>query len=128
MWRYEGTTEEQQVEMQHMLDLLDSSSDFFEMGVPIHIARAPGRLDVIGGIADYSGSLVLEMPLAAATLVAIQPAREATITIVSTAAAGLGSSSQVILPLAQLCPPDHPLDYLAAHQLLTSDPQHAWAA
>jgi len=30
-------------------------------------ARAPGRLDVMGGIADYSGSLVLQMPLAVAT-------------------------------------------------------------
>lgn len=128
MWRYEGTTEGQEGDVRHMLNLLDSSPDFFEMGVPIHIARAPGRLDVIGGIADYSGSLVLEMPLAAATLVAIQPAREATITIMSTAAAGLGSSPQVSLPLAQLCPPGQPLDYPAAHQLLTSEPQHAWAA
>ena len=31
---------------------------------PSFIARAPGRLDVMGGIADYSGSLVLEMPIA----------------------------------------------------------------
>jgi len=34
------------------------------------LARAPGRLDVMGGIADYSGSLVLEQPLAEAALVA----------------------------------------------------------
>ena len=38
----------------------------------IVIARAPGRLDVMGGIADYSGSLVLEMPIREATLVALQ--------------------------------------------------------
>jgi hypothetical protein len=25
------------------------------------VARAPGRLDVMGGIADYSGSLVLQV-------------------------------------------------------------------
>jgi len=31
---------------------------------PVVIARAPGRLDVMGGIADYSGSLVLQLPLA----------------------------------------------------------------
>lgn len=128
MWHYEGTTEEQQRDVQHLLRLLDASPDFFETGVPVHVARAPGRLDVIGGIADYSGSLVLEMPLAAATLVAVQPAREDTITILSTAAAGLGGSPQVILPLAALCPPARPLDYLAAHRLLTSEPQHAWAA
>lgn len=43
----------------------------------LHIARAPGRLDVMGGIADYSGARVLELPLACATsaLVQTQPAR-----------------------------------------------------
>ena len=44
-----------------------------EPGVPISVARAPGRLDVMGGIADYSGSLVLERPIAEATWAAIQP-------------------------------------------------------
>jgi L-arabinokinase len=39
---------------------------------PIRLSRAPGRLDVMGGIADYTGSLVAEMPLdrAAAVLLA----------------------------------------------------------
>ena len=27
----------------------------------IYVARAPGRLDVVGGIVDYSGSLVLQV-------------------------------------------------------------------
>jgi len=27
------------------------------------VARAPGRLDVTGGIADYSGSLVLQVKM-----------------------------------------------------------------
>jgi galactokinase len=38
----------------------------------IFISRAPGRLDVMGGISDYSGSHALEMPLSAGTFVAIQ--------------------------------------------------------
>ena len=36
------------------------------------MARAPGRLDVMGGIADFSGSLVLQMPLGLAAHVALQ--------------------------------------------------------
>jgi L-arabinokinase len=40
---------------------------------PIFIARAPGRLDVMGGIADYSGSLVLQWPIREATRVAVRP-------------------------------------------------------
>lgn len=34
-------------------------------------ASAPGRLDIMGGIADYSGSLVLEMPLPLNTKVSL---------------------------------------------------------
>ncbi|KAL0344948.1 UNVERIFIED_CONTAM: L-arabinokinase [Sesamum radiatum] len=41
----------------------------------IVVARAPGRLDVMGGIADYSGSLVLQMPIREACHVAIQRCR-----------------------------------------------------
>lgn len=35
------------------------------------IGEAPGRLDFLGGVADYSGSLVLEMPLSVTTRVTI---------------------------------------------------------
>ena len=42
------------------------------MQAPVWVARAPGRLDVMGGIADYSGSLVLQLPLAQACHVACQ--------------------------------------------------------
>jgi hypothetical protein len=35
----------------------------------VFVGRAPGRMDVMGGIADYSGSLVLQMPLAEACMV-----------------------------------------------------------
>lgn len=39
---------------------------------PIRLSRAPGRLDVMGGIADYTGSLVCEMTLDRAAAVALQ--------------------------------------------------------
>ena len=45
-------------------------NDFFAGVGEVVLARAPGRLDVIGGIADYSGALVLELPLEEATCVA----------------------------------------------------------
>ena len=44
----------------------------FEKKSAIHVARAPGRLDIMGGIGDYSGSLVLEMPIAEAAFAAVQ--------------------------------------------------------
>jgi galactokinase len=36
------------------------------------VAQAPGRLDVMGGIADYSGADVLELPLACCTRAVLQ--------------------------------------------------------
>lgn len=37
------------------------------------VVRAPGRLDVMGGIAEYTGSLVLQMPTAEHVIIAVQP-------------------------------------------------------
>jgi L-arabinokinase len=43
----------------------------FPPGKPIRISRAPGRLDVMGGSSDYTGSLVCQAPLDRAAAVAI---------------------------------------------------------
>lgn len=55
-----------------VLRRLDSLGDFFDPDLPLLVGRAPGRLDVMGGIADYSGALVLELPLARATFAVLQ--------------------------------------------------------
>src|SRR6185295_6323597 len=47
-------------------------AQFFSSDPATYIARAPGRLDVMGGIADYSGALVLQLPLARSTFVILQ--------------------------------------------------------
>jgi L-arabinokinase len=57
--------------------------DFLHGDEPLFIARAPGRLDVMGGIADYSGSLVLQLPLAVGTTAIVQPSVERTIELAS---------------------------------------------
>jgi galactokinase len=48
------------------------SADFSPEAGPIRVSRAPGRLDVMGGIADYTGSMVCESPLDRAAAVALQ--------------------------------------------------------
>lgn len=46
----------------------DSNSDLLTETASLrHVGIAPGRMDVMGGIADYSGSLVLQMPIKAST-------------------------------------------------------------
>src|SRR6185295_6797811 len=59
------------------------AGEFFDSKSELTITRAPGRLDVMGGIADYSGSLVLELPIAEATLVAVQKDEARRISIIS---------------------------------------------
>jgi L-arabinokinase len=55
----------------------------FVPGPEIVVSRAPGRLDIMGGIADYSGSLVLELPITEATFAAVQRDPSRRLTIVS---------------------------------------------
>ncbi|CAA7062623.1 unnamed protein product [Microthlaspi erraticum] len=49
-----------------------AAAALFNWEEDIFVARAPGRLDVMGGIADYSGSLVLLMPTREACHAAVQ--------------------------------------------------------
>lgn len=106
--------------------LLDGDA-FFDPRRPVILGRAPGRLDVMGGIADYSGSLVLELPLAAATWVAVQPSTDGEVTCVSTSLDAT-ADRRVSLPLDALEPRDGPLPYDRAHALLARDRRSAWAA
>lgn len=55
----------------------------FDAECPVRIARAPGRLDVMGGIADYTGSLVCEMPLRVGTGVALQERPDRQVSVMS---------------------------------------------
>ncbi len=55
--------------------------------------EAPGRLDFLGGVADYSGSLVLQTPIRARTRVTITPLVEPRLELVSE------QEGEVTLPL-----------------------------
>jgi L-arabinokinase len=67
---------------------------------PVHVARAPGRLDVMGGIADYSGSLVAEMPIAAATVAGAQAGGtpDGAVIVRTANAEEAGLAPEVVLP------------------------------
>ena len=72
---------------------------FFSGDAPLYIARAPGRLDVMGGIADYSGGRVLELPLACATTALLQ-SQETPRCDIATRRGGRWHFFQIELPLA----------------------------
>jgi galactokinase len=83
----------------------------FQRGARISVARAPGRLDVMGGIADYSGSLVLERPIAEATFAAVERIDEPVLQIVS-----LGRTPCTI-PIASLVTDGVPVSYEDARRM-----------
>ncbi|HEY5161366.1 MAG TPA: hypothetical protein VII83_09930, partial [Gaiellaceae bacterium] len=90
-------------------------SRLFASEAPIVVTRAPGRLDVLGGIADYSGSLVLTLPLTAAALAAAQLHSDGRVVAVS-------GDRRIALDVDELL--DAPLETLA-HRFSGPD---AWAA
>jgi galactokinase len=100
----------------------------FEAAQPILIARAPGRLDLMGGIADYSGSLVLQWPLSEATMVAAQSCRDGQLQVVSLGQAGPATHRSCVRSVAELFPGGVPLGYAAARKLLSENLQDAWSA
>lgn len=55
------------------LERLAALAEGLDPSRPHIVERAPGRLDVMGGIADYSGSVVLQMPLDRFTRTVLQP-------------------------------------------------------
>jgi galactokinase len=57
---------------------------------PLWVARAPGRLDVMGGNVDYSGGMVLQGLLREAVWVAVQPRSDDAIRILNPGAARFG--------------------------------------
>ncbi|HEX8503653.1 MAG TPA: galactokinase family protein [Pyrinomonadaceae bacterium] len=102
--------------------------DFFDGPGEVFVARAPGRLDLMGGIADYSGSLVLQLPIAAAAHAAVQTGAWGTIRVVSLPPAGGQGAREFEMPLAGLDDDGgRPLEYAAAARYFKASGQQ-WAA
>lgn len=66
------------------------------------VGRAPGRLDVMGGIADYSGSLVLQLPLAEAAYALVQARCDGQVVVISGAGNDIGGTHIVEMPIAEI--------------------------
>ncbi len=102
--------------------LFDGKSEFI-------VARAPGRLDVMGGIADYSGSLVLQLPTREATFVAIQESRDRELRLVSLGRDSEGRKARSFnIPLAELEARGSQITYEAARERFAREPANHWAA
>jgi L-arabinokinase len=100
---------------------------FFDSQAPVVLSRAPGRLDVMGGIADYSGSLVLQRTTAEATFAAVQRTDQALLNIVSLSPDSNGVPRVFALPLEALLKDGSPIRYSEARRIFSNETD-SWAA
>ena len=101
---------------------------YFDGKDSVVVTRVPGRLDVMGGIADYSGSLVCEGTLGAAAVLGLQPRKDRQVRIHSANAEAEGHSPDFVLELDTLTSRGKPIDYAKARRLLQADAKTAWTA
>jgi L-arabinokinase len=76
--------------------------DALDPARPIWCARAPGRIDFMGGNVDYTGGLALQIPTRESIWVAFQPSSDPFLRISNPEVARLGWKSQVELPITAL--------------------------
>lgn len=115
--------------------LLDGFEDYlrnrndtiFLPSVPITVARGPARIDVMGGIADYSGSVVFEGTLGEAVVVGFQPRTDGLLRVKSILFEDYGWPCEVELSPDELRK-DGSVDYDTARAFFTSHADRTWAA
>ncbi|XP_051137394.1 L-arabinokinase-like [Andrographis paniculata] len=126
-----------------------AAASLFNWEEDIFVARAPGRLDVMGGIADYSGSLVLQLPTREACHVAVQKIHPSKQRLWKHAQARLNAKGQGQTPVLQIVSygselsnrgptfdmnlsdfldGDQPMSYENARSYFARDPSQKWAA
>ena len=126
-WRMPQSAQSQWEDFEEIVR--NGQASFFDGTAPIAGARAPGRLDVMGGVADYSGSLVLEMPIAEAAFVAWQWREDRQLRIRSMSLQSEGLSPDVIVSLDDMLDLDGKvLSVEEVSKRLTGNSESRWAA
>ncbi|CAH9101632.1 unnamed protein product [Cuscuta epithymum] len=126
-----------------------AAAGLFNWEEDIFVARAPGRLDVMGGIADYSGSLVLQLPIKEACHVAVQtihpskqklwkhaqarqhakgPRLTPVLQIVSYGSELSNRGPTFDMDLSDFVDGEGPMSYEKAREYFSRDPSQRWAA
>ncbi|XP_038905289.1 L-arabinokinase-like [Benincasa hispida] len=126
-----------------------AAAGLFNWEEDIFVTRAPGRLDVMGGIADYSGSLVLQMPIREACHVAVQrnhPTKHRLWKHAQARQNAKGEGSKPVLQivsygselsnraptfdmdLSDFMDGERPMSYEKARKYFAQDPAQKWAA
>jgi L-arabinokinase len=115
------------------LDLLLASlpngwRNLFDSERELVVTRAPGRLDLMGGIADYSGSLVLQFPIRNAVHGALQRIEGKALRIASVPNRPGDLPRLFEMELNEFAQSRSPIEYASARARFARDPKDHWAA
>ena len=100
---------------------------YFNSG-EVWVARVPARLDVMGGIADYSGSNVCETVLGRGMLMALQARTDRTLRIRSAQTGARSLPVETRIPLDYFTSGDTVGSYTQVRDICHANPIAAWAA
>ncbi len=100
---------------------------FFNAG-QIWVARVPARLDVMGGIADYSGANVCESVLGSGNLIALQPRTDRTLRIRTLQIGERNLPVETRIPLDYFIKDYQPAEYREIRDCCQRNPLASWAA
>src|SRR5258708_2360275 len=118
-------------EFEHLLRKPNSDptgfASFFNSG-EVWVARVPARLDVMGGIADYSGANVCEAVLGRGMLMALQSRTDRTLRIRTLQVGKRSLPVETRIPLDYLASGDAVGDYAQIRELCHANPLVSWAA
>jgi L-arabinokinase len=105
---------------------LTGLAGFFNSG-EVWVVRVPARLDVIGGIADYSGSNVCEAVLGRGVLLALQARTDRTLRIRTMQVGHRTLPVETRIPLDYFASGDGVAGYADVRALCQSNPLVSWA-
>ncbi len=100
---------------------------FFTSG-EIIVTRVPARLDVMGGISDYSGANVCEGVLGGGVVIALQPRTDRTLRIRTTPANRVSLAVETRIPLDYFEMGEGFVSYEQMQALCKSNPLSSWTA
>jgi L-arabinokinase len=119
------------VEFEHLLQRPNSDptgfAGFFNSG-EIWVARVPARLDVMGGIADYSGANVCEGVLGRGMLMALQPRTDSTLRIRTMQVGRKSLPIETRIPLSYMASGEGLASYADIREICHANPLVGWAA
>lgn len=116
------------VSFENKIRAMIGAEKFFQPGKTIHISRAPGRLDLMGGNDDYTGGLVFETTIREATRVAAQPRQDQCFRLLNPDVRAQGWDELVEFSLADLVNDNGMCSLEEVRDFVNADAKKQWIA